>query len=288
MICVWDCGPDNSWEVICELQRQHPGQVLGIHLSRNFGQHNALICGFQYARGEFVITMDEDLQHRPADIAKLIAVQQQADYDLVYGSYRAQAHGWLRSTTSSLLRRMLRWGIPELPPHYSPFRLIKTEIARQTTQMNNAYTFLDGYLSWLTSHVGNAPVSHLPRAGGKSAYTFRKLIEHSVNIFITFSRLPIRLFSWAAFGVFLLSTLYSLYVLLRKLVYNDFISGFATIAIFLGMGFGLVLLGLGILGEYLYRINLKTTRRPSFFVREIRSGKQRPPIPPPEEPSKGL
>ena len=270
MILVYDCGKDASWEVILQLQQTYKQKLKAVRLTRNYGQHNALICGFRYAEGNYIVTLDEDLQQDPADLPDLVKEQEAADYDLVYGRYPAAKHGWFRNLSSQLMRRLIVWGLPDLHKDYSAFRLIKREIALASQQMNNSYTFLDGYLSWVTTHVSSIHVTHQERAAGESGYNFRRLFEHSINIFVTFSNKPIRFFTYTALLVFLLSTAYSLYVLIRKLVYNDFISGFATSTIFMGMGFGLVLLGLGIIGEYIYRINMKTTRRPNASVREVR------------------
>lgn len=269
IIFVYDCGPDRSWEVIKALQAATPACVKAIHLSRNFGQHNALLCGFGEAEGDFIITMDEDLQHRPADIEQLIRRRQQGDFDVVYGKLGELQHSLFRNFTSRAMRRLLRIGIPDLHPDYSAFRLIKAEIARYCLEMRNSYTFLDGYLTWITMHVASVPVTHQKRAAGHSAYTVGKLVAYSINIFATFSNLPIRLLSLTSVLVFLLTSTYSAYVLVRKLIYNDFLLGFPSLIISIGFGVGLILLGMGTLGEYIHRINLKTTRRPNFVKRQL-------------------
>ena len=270
IIFVCDGGPDNSWQVIQGLRTELGAEVIkAIQLSRNFGQHNALLCGFGHVRGRFIITMDEDLQHRPADIIRLIDRQAEADYDVVYGKYETLQHSGFRNFTSRALRRLLSLGLPDLHPDYSAFRLIKTEVARHCLEMRNSYTFLDGYLTWVTNRVASVPVVHQERAIGQSAYTLGKLITHSINIFATFSDLPIRLLSVTSVCVFLLTSAYSIYVLVRKFLYNDFLSGFPSLIISIGFGVGLLLLGMGILGEYIHRINLKTTRRPNFIERQV-------------------
>ena len=269
LIFVHDYGPDNSWCVIQELRQELGVEVVrAVRLARNFGQHNALLCGFQRARGQFVITLDEDLQHDPADIARLIERQREENFDVVYGCYEARQHSGFRNLTSRLMRQLLRYGIPDLHPNYSAFRLLKTSVARHCLAMRNSYSFLDGYLTWITAHVGSVPVAHFPRQAGQSAYTTRKLLRHSLNIFLTFSDAPVRLLSYASVSVFLLTVLYSGYILLRKLLYNDLLPGFASLIIAVGFGVGLLLLGMGILGEYIHRINLKTTRRPNFIEAE--------------------
>ena len=268
LIFVYDCGPDNSWAVIKELCQQGGGCVKGIRLARNFGQHNALICGFRHAVGQFIITMDEDLQHRPQDISLLIFRQAEHDFDVVYGRYDTLQHSGFRNITSIAMKKLLEVGLPDLHPDYTAFRLIKASIARYCLDMQNSYSFLDGYLTWITRNVGSITVVHRERLEGESSYTVRKLIEHSINIFVTFSDLPIRLLTFTGVAVFIITSGYSFYILLRKLLYNNLSSGFPTFIITLGLGIGLLLLGMGILGEYIHRINLKTTRRPTFVEAE--------------------
>ena len=266
VIFVYDCGKDNSWEVLLKIKMQNPQNVKLIRLSRNYGQHNALICGFEYAKGDFIVTMDEDLQHAPEDIQKLIDKQNEMDYDVVYGKYEIRNHSGFRNAGSSILKRIIDVGIPDIHPDYSAFRLIKAGIAKSCITMRNSYTFLDGYISWITTNCSSCIVSHSERQGGVSAYTFSKLINHTINIFVTFSNLPIRFLTKLSFFVLFVMTLYSTYIIIRKLVFNDLAMGYPSLVIIVGFGVGLIMLALGIIGEYIYRINLKTTQRPTYNI----------------------
>ena len=266
VIFVYDCGKDNSWEVLLKIKMQNPQNVKLIRLSRNYGQHNALICGFEYAKGDFIVTMDEDLQHAPEDIQKLIDKQKEMDYDVVYGKYEIRNHSGFRNAGSSILKRIIDVGIPDIHPDYSAFRLIKAGIAKSCITMRNSYTFLDGYISWITTNCSSCIVSHSERQGGVSAYTFSKLINHTINIFVTFSNLPIRFLTKLSFFVLFLMTLYSTYIIIRKLVFNDLAMGYPSLVIIVGFGVGLIMLALGIIGEYIYRITLKTTQRPNYNI----------------------
>ena len=266
VIFVYDCGKDNSWEVLLKIKMQNPQNVKLIRLSRNYGQHNALICGFEYAKGDFIVTMDEDLQHAPEDIQKLIDKQNEMDYDVVYGKYEIRNHSRFRNAGSSILKRIIDVGVPDIHPDYSAFRLIKAGIAKSCITMRNSYTFLDGYISWITTNCSSCIVSHSERQGGVSAYTFSKLINHTINIFVTFSNLPIRFLTKLSFFVLFLMTLYSTYIIIRKLVFDDLAMGYPSLVIIVGFGVGLIMLALGIIGEYIYRINLKTTQRPNYNI----------------------
>lgn len=269
IIYVLDNKNDEAWSVIKTLSAENPGAVRGIALSRNFGQHNAIICGIKYADGKFIITMDEDLQQSPEDIPLLTEKQKEGNFDVVYGDFHTQENKFYRNITSKFMKNLLRFGIPGLNHHYSTFRLIKQSIAKSLLSMNNSYTFLDGFLSWVTKDTSYVIVKNHKSEAGGSSYSLKKLVDHSLNIFFTFSKLPIRLISITSFILFIVSISYSLFILLRKLIYNDLITGFASLALIIGFGFGFTMLGISLLGEYLYRINLKTTNRPNYFEREI-------------------
>lgn len=269
VIFVWDCGPDQSWQQIQLLKKKYPEHIKAIHLSRNFGQHNAIICGFEHASGDFVVTMDEDLQHDPSEIHKLIEKQKSGDFDVVYGNYSQRKHNSFRNITSQVLKKMLEIGIPELHKDYSAYRLIKKETAKACINMQNSYTFLDGYISWITTNVSSIEVTHSIRQGGESSYTLKKLIAHSINIFVTFSNLPIKMVNWLSLTFFVFTFVYASYTLIQKLFFNSLIPGFTSIIVLLGFGIGSILFGISVLGEYIHRINLKTTKRPNYTIRQI-------------------
>ena len=265
VIFVYDCGGDNSWEVIKEIVSKNNDIAKGVRLSRNFGQHNALICGFEHATGDYAVTIDEDLQQDPNDIIKLLEKQKENDYDVVYGKFKELKHSTFRNLTSNLLKKLIKWGIPNLHPDYSALRLIKKEIYKVLPKLENSYTFLDGYITWITSNVTSTPVSHSVRKDGKSSYNIKKLIEHSINIFVTFSNLPIRILTFSSVIAFVATIAYSAIIAYQRIVGQISIPGYASLIIAIGLGVGFILLGLGIIGEYIYRINLKTTKRPNYI-----------------------
>lgn len=269
VLFIWDCGPDESWQQIQLLKNSYPDHIMAIHLSRNFGQHNAIICGFEHASGDFIVTMDEDLQHDPSEIQKLIEKQKSGDFDVVYGNYTQRKHNSFRNLTSRTLKKLLEIGIPELHKDYSAYRLIKKETAKACVNMQNSYTFLDGYISWITTNVSSVEVTHSTRQAGESSYTLKKLIAHSINIFVTFSSLPIKMVTWLSLSFFAFTFFYTIYTLIQKLFFKSLIPGYTSIMVLLGFGIGAILFGISVLGEYIHRINLKTTRRPNYSVKQI-------------------
>jgi glycosyltransferase involved in cell wall biosynthesis len=269
IVFIYDNGQDKSWKVILELREKYPTLVKAIKLTRNYGQHNAIICGFEHASGQYFITMDEDLQHSPQDIQLLINKQEDTNSDIVYGVYNELNHNTFRNITSTIIRKVLSNAIEDLHPNYSAFRLLRKEIALESTKMQNSYTFLDGYLSWITTNVRDTEVSHQKRLSGESGYTTKKLFTHLANILFTFSSFPIKLLTYLSVIIFSLTVVYSSYLIILKLLHIDFIKGFPTLIIVTSFGISLILLGLSIIGEYLFRINLKTTRRPNYLVEQI-------------------
>ena len=267
IIFVNDCGKDNSLEVLHGIALLEGANCKVIPLTRNFGQHNAIIAGIEISTGRLVLTMDEDLQHRPEDIGLLLEMQSVGGYDVVYGSPRRKNHNSFRNITSSIMKRLISLALPELHKDYSAFRLIDGSIARELTKLNNSYTFLDGYLSWVTTNFGSCEVEHNERFAGESSYDIKKLVEHAINILVTFSILPLRLVTYAAIVVFLFDLFFVLFSVYRYLIDGFIIPGYTSTVSLLGLGLGTMMLAIGIIGEYVHRINLRTTNRPNFKVR---------------------
>lgn len=266
VIFVEDSGGDQSWQVIQEIAAED-NRVRGIKFSRNFGQHAATICGFTESRGQWVITLDDDLEQAPEHIPALYERALQGA-DLVYGVYSERTHSTWRNITSIAARWMFNKAIPSLNYAYTSYRVIRGDIARALTQFDSPYPFVDGYLSWLTNNYATVSIPHDARAHGASNYTLRKLITHTINIFVTFSDLPLRMATWAGFTTFFVGVAWLAIIFLSFLTGKVTVSGYASImAGILAFG-GVQLLVLGVFGEYLGRINFKSSRKPLYLVRE--------------------
>lgn len=271
ILLVEDCGGDNSWEVI-EAIAQHDTHVRGIKLSRNFGQHAATICGISKAQGKYIITLDDDLEHPPEVIPQLIAKAREG-YALVYGVFKNRTHSTWRNLTSGLARRVFNKAIPTLNYEYTSFRVIESGIARALAEFDSPFPFVDGYLSWLTNNYATVEVPHSQRAEGTSNYNFRKLLIHTINIFVTFSDLPLRMASYIGFIFFMIGMAWLGGIFFGKLFGIITVSGFASIMAAIVLFGGIQLLILGVFGEYLGRMNFKSSRKPLFLVsREVGGG----------------
>jgi len=264
IIFVEDCGPDNSWEVIEELAKTDP-HVRGIKLSRNFGQHAATICGICHAKGEQIITMDDDLEQSPEDIPKLLTKAEEG-YALIYGTYSQRSHAWWRNVTSDIGRWVFNKAIPSLNYEYTAFRLIDGRVAKALTEFDSPFPFVDGYLAWVTNHCASVPVMHSPRASGTSNYSLRKLLAHTLNIFVTFSDVPLRIASYLGLLFFFIGMFWFAAVIFGKITGYITVSGFASVVAAIVLFGGIQLLILGVFGEYLGRVNFKSSRKPLFLV----------------------
>ena len=270
IILVEDCGGDDSWRVINEIAARDE-RVRGVQLSRNFGQHAATICGFSQARGEWIATLDDDLEQAPESLPDLYRKALEG-HDLVYGVYPHRSHKAWRNLTSATARWLFNKAIPSLNYEYTSFRVIRGDLARELQRFDSPFPFVDGYLSWLTNRCASVEVPHGARVSGSSNYTFRKLLTHTINIFVTFSDMPLRMASWLGLLSFLLGMGWLAFIVLRFLVGGISVSGFASIMAGILLFGGVQLLVLGVFGEYLGRINFKSSKKPLFLVGRTTGG----------------
>jgi len=264
IIMVEDSSGDRSWEIIEELSQQD-ARLQGIRFSRNFGQHAATICGIGKSTGAWIVTIDDDLEQNPEDIPALFAKAQEG-YDLVYGVYEQRSHSLWRNITSRIARRCFNIAIPSLNYEYTSFRIIRNTVAKALTSFDSPFPFIDGYLSWVTNNYSTVVVQHNKRQHGTSNYSLMKLIKHTINIFVTFSDLPLKIASWVGLASFLFGVLWLSLILLRKILGGVTVSGYASLMAGIIVFGGLQLLILGVFGEYLGRINFKTSRKPLFLI----------------------
>jgi glycosyltransferase involved in cell wall biosynthesis len=275
ILLVNDGSRDASWQAIAELaaEPRHP-RVRGIDLRRNYGQHNALLCGIRAAAGAVVVTLDDDLQHPPEEVPRLLDALS-GEVDVVYGTPRGEQHGLLRNLASRATKLVLRGAMgPEIAGRVSAFRAFRAELRDAFAQYGNPYVSIDVLLSWATNRFAAVEVAHQPRREGRSGYTLRTLVRHALNMITGFSIGPLRLAS--AIGV--ASTLFGLLVLAwvvgRYLVQGGSVPGFPFLASVIAIFSGAQLFTLGILGEYLARIHLRLMSRPVYSVRRSTPGEQ--------------
>lgn len=271
VVYVDDGSQDPSWSVLRQLQVDDPNHVVAIQLMRNYGQHNALMCGFRQARGDYVVTMDDDLQHPPEEVPKLLAAIDQSDLDLVYGAYDQKQHSITKNFASWVVNRFYRL-VFQSPVTVSAFRIVRRELLETVLSYSLNFTFVDGLLAWNTRRTGEVKVAHHARAKGRSGYRFGKLLTLALNLFTNFSLLPLQFVSFCGVSAAITGFLLGLYYFYQHVTSSITVPGYAsTIVAILVLG-GLQLLGLGIMGEYVGRLHLNVNRKPQYSVRHVMSG----------------
>ena len=264
LILVDDRGQIESWPIIRDLAKLD-SHIVGLRLSRNFGQHAATICGIEHARGNWVVTMDDDLEHPPESIPAMLAACNE-DCPLVYGLFPRRTHARYRNLSSELMRRALKRAFPDLNTEYSSFRAIHAPLARQLIGFRLSRPYIDGMLSWMTSSVASVEVAHGERKHGDSAYTLRKLVSHAVNIFVTFSHWPLRIASYGGAALALASFVYMMFVVYGYFTGTITNPGYTSLMSVILFACGVQLLILGVLGEYIGRLMGAAYRKPVYLV----------------------
>lgn len=267
VIFVNDSSPDNSWEVISGLAREY-SWVRPINLMRNYGQHNALLCGIRAAQYDVIVTMDDDLQHPPEEIPRLLGKLAEG-YDVVYGTPEHEQHGFGRDIASWITKLALQNVMgAEIAQKVSAFRAFRAEVARAFAHYSGAFVSIDVLLTWGTNRFSLLPVRHEPRKSGVSGYTIRKLITHAMNMMTGFSTVPLQFASIVGFFFTLFGVGVLAYVIGRFLWLGGSVPGFPFLASIIALFSGAQLFALGIIGEYLARMHFRMMERPSYVVRE--------------------
>jgi len=271
LILVDDDSRTGTWPVIEQLARTHDW-VRGIRLLRNYGQHNALLCGVREARHELILTLDDDLQHPPEEIPKLLeAIASGAD--VVYGTPRHEQHGFARDLASRITKLALSSTMgAKTAGQVSAFRVFRTQLRDAFADYRGPHVSIDVLLTWGTSRFTACVVRHDPRASGTSNYTVGRLLAHALNMMTGFSTLPLQLASLLGFAFTLVGVATLLFVIGRYLVQGSVVPGFAFLASIIATFSGVQLFSLGIIGEYLARIHFRSMDRPSYSVRESTDG----------------
>lgn len=265
LLLVSDASPDNSWQVIRNLSQTHPF-VKGISLRRNFGQHNAIMAGLNHVSGEFVVLMDDDLQHPPHAIGDMLRALQEG-YDVCYTNYLNRQH----ATWKKLGSQFNDWVATHLlgkPKglYLSSFKGLRREIVDEVIRYDGPYAYVDGLILDVTRSITSIDIEHGARHEGEGNYNLSRSLALWLKMATSFSVLPLRLASFAGFALAGLSLLMILYVIIEKWLHPELPAGWASlIATVLFIG-GIQTLCIGMMGEYLGRTYLKLNRKPQFVV----------------------
>jgi len=266
VVLVNDGSRDRSWDVICKLADQNDW-VRGINLMRNYGQHNALLCGINATVYDTIVTMDDDLQHPPEEIPKLLDRLTEG-YDVVYGPPEKEQHGFWRDVASRVTKLSLQTVMgAETARNVSAFRAFSAQVCHGFANYRSPFVSIDVLLTWGTTRFAFVPVRHDLRQGGVSNYTFSKLLVHALNMVTGFSVFPLQVASFVGFALTLFGFGLLVYIVGSYLIQGSSVPGFTFLASIICVFSGAQLFALGILGEYLARMHFRMMDRPPYVVR---------------------
>jgi glycosyltransferase involved in cell wall biosynthesis len=267
LILVDDSSRDGTWVVIQELARSN-SWIRGVRLMRNYGQHNALLCGIRLAQYELTVTIDDDLQHPPEEIPKLLKLLT-PDKDVVYGTPQVEQHGLWRDIATQVTKIALQsaMGAP-IARKAGAFRVFRTQLREAFARYDGPYVSIDVLLTWGSTCFDAVKVRHEPRRLGTSNYTLRKLFVHALNMLTGFSTWPLQVASLVGFFFTAVGTVTLLFILSRYLINGGVVPGFSFLASTIAIFSGAQLFALGIIGEYLARMHARTMQHPVYAVRE--------------------
>jgi len=265
IILVNDGSPDNSWSLTQSLVQQYKC-VRGICMMRNYGQHNATLCGVRAATYEVVVTMDQDLQHPPQEIPLLLAKLEEG-YDVVYGTPRKLPQGFWRNLMTAIIKWVLAKviGLPSVR-NVSAFRAFRTNLREAFADFQSPTLILDVLLSWGTTRFTSVPVDIAPAE--RTSYSFTMLVRAAMLILVGYSTLPLRFASWIGFAMTLFGLGVFIYVMTVYFTAGS-LPGFPFLASIIALFSGAQLFALGIFGEYLARMFDRSMDRPPYVVQEL-------------------
>jgi undecaprenyl-phosphate 4-deoxy-4-formamido-L-arabinose transferase len=264
LILVNDGSRDQSWSTIEQIAERFTW-VRGLNLMRNYGQHNALLCGVRAARYATTVTMDDDLQHPPEEIHKLLELMQQGN-EVVYGIPEKMPHAWWRNAFSYLTKRFLSMamGVKNVRD-FAAFRAFRTQLREAFAGYQNPNVILDVLLSWGTSSFATVVVDEKPRQSGRSNYNFFKLFQYTMVVLTGFSTLPLRIASLVGFLFTFFGIIIFIFVVGTYFTVGS-IPGFPFLTSIIALFSGMQLFALGIMGEYLARIFDRSMDRPPYVI----------------------
>ena len=266
-VVVDDASRDGTWAVVRALAAKND-DVRAIHFRRNFGQHSALLAGVRTARGEWIVTLDDDLQHPAAEIPNLLR-ELDKGVDVVYGFPRNLPHSVTRNLLSAMTKIALQRAMgADTARHHSGFRVFRTVLRDAFAHYDGGVVNLDVLLTWSTTRFAWIFVEHRPRTIGRSNYTAGKLFAHAMTLITGFSTVPLRIASIAGLAFTLLGAVLLAIVVGRYFIQGVSVPGFAFLASAISIFSGVQLFALGIMGEYLARIHTRTLGRPAYVIAE--------------------
>lgn len=277
VVLVNDGSEDNSEAVCSQLAQTFPQTVVFVHLSRNFGEHNAVLAGFKQARGRYIAVLDDDGQNPPEEVSRMLEELKRKNYDVVYGHYIEKKHSTFRNFGSWFNDRIATIMLHKPKDLYlSSFKVMNRFLVDEITKYRGPYPYTDGLIYRVTRNIGQIPVEHRSSADGRSRYTFRKLLRLWLNMFLNFSIKPLRLSIYVGLLTSCLSLVALILIFIDRLwITPNVTHGIPTVLGTIVLLAGIQLMILGLVGEYLGRLYLDQTGTPQYVVRYVKGNNSR-------------
>ena len=272
-VLVNDCSSDGTWNVLTDLSQKYKN-IVAINLAKNCGQHNAIMAGFHYATGDYVVVSDDDGQTQMEVISSMVEKLNEG-FDVVMTNWEQRGHRSLSRRWGTVLNDKVSQVLMDNPDKIpvSIFFLAKRFVIEEVVRYERPYPFVTGLILRTTHNIGVVNVEQLQRQSGQSGYSFRKLLRLWMNGFTAFSILPLRMASYIGTLSALFGFIFGIFVIVRKIVMPQIATGWSsTVAIFMFMS-GIILCVLGMIGEYVGRIYMCINNTPQYVIKEIRNEK---------------
>lgn len=268
IILVNDCSPDDTFGVIRKLALEDE-RILSINLARNFGQHAALMAGFRHTTGDIIVALDDDGQTPADEVGKLIAKIEEG-FDVCYAKYDNKKHSAFRNFGSRVNEKMTRVMLGKSKELYvSSYFAVKRFILNEMLRYENSYPYVIGLVLRTTKNICNVPVNHREREIGKSGYTLSKLLALWMNGFTAFSVIPLRITTYLGCFCAFAGFVYSIVTIIRKIVDNQAPMGYPTLICAVTIIGGVIMMMLGLVGEYVGRMYITMNNAPQYVIREV-------------------
>lgn len=268
VVFVEDSGFDHSWEVLLQLKKEFPENITAIQLAKNFGQHNAIFCGLNFIQGDFVITLDDDLQIPPEEIKKLIHRQEEGNADLVYADLIKKQHSYIRNKGSEMMKNSSKKLDDQAPGKGSSFKIFTRNLANSILNHGQNFIYIDEILLWYTKHIDFVSVVHEPRKYQKSNYTLIKLFRLFFNVSVYYTKAPLKMITYGGILLSIITFVVGIYFIIRKMYFNVPL-GYTSIIVTVLFSTSIILFSLGVIGEYLNRMFIVQNKKPAYSIKSI-------------------
>lgn len=269
IVLVNDCSPDGSEAVCVSVFEKYKDIVKFLSLSKNVGEHNAVMAGLNQTTGDFTVIMDDDFQNPVSEVIKLIEFAIKTQHDVVYTYYGKKEHSFFRNLGSRFNDKMATILLKKPKDLYlSSFKVINKFLVKEIIKYNLPFPYIDGLILRTTNNIGKLKVKHNKRTNGASNYTLKKLVSLWMNMFTNFSILPLRFSMVMGFAFSLFGFGYGLFSIIEKLYNPNLPIGYTTLIVLISVFSGIQLMALGMVGEYLGRMFMSQNKKPQYSIRK--------------------